>query len=81
MVKILLNENGQYDTNFNGIVNVKVFDKERIRRKRLLGSINIGLSTLNLRPIESFSPWKPGKVVPPVNQQKYLYISVLRIDR
>ncbi len=24
----LLNENGQYDTNFNGIVNVKVFDKE-----------------------------------------------------
>ena len=42
-------------------MNVKVFDKERIRRKRLLGSINIGLSTLNLRPIESFFAMEAGE--------------------
>ena len=42
-------------------MNVKVFDKERIRRKRLLGSITIGLSTLNLRPIESFFAMEAGE--------------------
>ena len=42
-------------------MNVKVFDKERIRRKRLLGSVTIGLSTLNLRPIESFFAMEAGE--------------------
>ena len=42
-------------------MSVKVFDKERIRRKRLLGSVAIGLSTLNLRPIESFFAMEAGE--------------------
>ena len=54
-------------------MNVKVFDKERIRRKRLLGSVTIGLSTLNLRPIESFFAMEAGKLVPQATRQKYLY--------
>ena len=42
-------------------MSVKVFDKERIRRKRLLGSVSIGLSTLNLRPIKSFFAMEAGE--------------------
>ena len=35
-------------------MNIKVFDKERIRRKKQLGAVSIGLSTLNLHDIDSW---------------------------
>jgi Ca2+-dependent lipid-binding protein len=77
-------ENGSVGCSFFGIrerlhklrLNVKAFDKERIRRKRLLGSVTIGLATLNLHQIDSWFALDGGD-----SQSSELYVQIKVSDR
>ena len=57
-------------------LNVKAFDKERIRRKRLLGGVSIGLATLNLHEINSWFALNGGD-----SKDSELFVKIQVSDR